>query len=162
LPEPIEPTVQAAHVENHTARVIKLPPTDSFPRGMPLPPGYWRVDGLYWSELMALECLTEPKPGKKALTRYPGRDQIEQLKVPVSIVSKDGVTFGPQITIYEKDQVGRDAGPPPPMSLKGLKPEAAQALIRVTTDRNALKRWAGEKSDYSTQAQHRLMGGSGL
>lgn len=145
-------------IENNTARPICLFPTDSFPRGRKLVPGLNRVDDLYWEEFMGHRVMTEAKPGRKSVERFPGKEQIAELQLPVQIVTPNGVTIGPMITMYETDQVGREEGPPPPQSLKGLKEDQAMVLIKVTTDRVALKRWASERSDWSSAAATKLAG----
>lgn len=134
-------------IDNNTARLLGLPPTENFPAGLRLVPGLNNVPLDYLDELKAREIAPEPKPdGKPRAVRYPGREALDNLLVPVKIVKPDGATFGPQITIYTDDQAGREEGPPAPHDLsKYEKEEVAIALVRSTKDRGALKSYAKDK-----------------
>lgn len=144
-------------IENNTARVILLFPTDSFPEGIKLVPGLNTVPALYMEEFKGREVATESRAGKPGKSRFPGREVLEQLKEPVRIVTKDGIRIGPQITVYEDQQVGREDGTPPPQSLKGLNDIAAEKIIEITSDRKALKRWAEEGGAHASKARTRLV-----
>lgn len=147
-------------IDNNTAAPIALYPTQTFPNGFNLLPGYNRIPDDYWDEFWAHEVMTEARPGKKAVSRFPGREQFEQWLKLVNIIDPDGRRrVGPMITVYEADQVEREEGPLAPQSLKGLREEQARAFIQVTTNRNDLKRWAQERSEFSNLAQTKLTGG---
>jgi hypothetical protein len=134
-------------IENNTARLLGLPPTDSFPAGIRLVPGLNNVPEDYLDELKARAVQPEPKPdGTPRAVRYPGRELLDDYLVPVRIVKPDSVHTGPQITILTNDQAGREEGPPPPHDLSRYeKVEVAVALVKSTKDRTALKAYTKDK-----------------
>ena len=145
-------------IDNNTARPIALFATPSVPRGYTLlPGGMTRVPDAYWAEFIGHEVEMEARGAKKPAKRFPGLEQIEDLKRPAWIVTPGGDRrHGPQITVYEQDQVDREEGPPAPQSLKGLRDEQAEAFVKATTDRTALRRWAEENGPMSALARSKL------
>lgn len=134
-------------IENNTACLLGLPPTESFPSGLRLVPGLNSVPEDYMLELKTRAVNPEPRAdGTPRPVRYPGQEALDAFQVPVRIVTPDGTHTGPQITIYTDDQAGREEGPPPPHDLsKYEKPEVAIALVRSTRDRKALKEYTKDK-----------------
>lgn len=158
--EPVKPVkATITHVENNTSHRINLPPAGKHPSGVRLLPGLNSVPTEY------LDAVRDVfKPGGKiriggqkfsqedgstvimggkivtALDRWPGREALELLQQPVRIVKADGVTFGPQITIYP-DLQDREDGPPPPHFLPQNE-DAAISIIQATTNKEALVRWS--------------------
>jgi len=148
-------------IENNTARLLGLPPTDSFPAGLRLVPGLNNVPEDYMEELQARVLTPDPKSdGTPRPVRYPGREVLADLQIPVRIVTPDSITNGPQITIFTDDQVGREEGPPAPHDLsKYDKLEVALALVRSTRDRKALKEYTKDRRpEVATAARERLEG----
>ena len=146
-------------IDNNTARLLGLPPTDSFPSGLRLVPGLNNVPEEYMAELNERTVLQEPKAdGTPRPVRYPGREVLADLQVPVRIVTPDSVSTGPQITIYTDDQAGREEGPPAPHDLSRYdKVEVAVALVRSTKDRKALKEYVKDRRpEVSAAARARL------
>lgn len=157
------------HVENNTSHRINLPPAGSHPSGVRLLPGLNSVPTKY------LDALREVfKPGGKvriggqkfsnedgstvimggkivtAEDRYPGREALDLLLQPVRIVKADGVTYGPQITIYP-DLLDREDGPEPPHYLPQNE-DAAIVIIQATTNKDALQRWSKQGKGKVPQA----------
>ena len=129
-------------IENHTHAFIYLFPTPSFPNGLRLVPGENDVPSLFMDEFQAHSVVSEAPGGKPGPVRYPGRDALAQLQEVVTINKVDGRTRGPRITIYTSAQAGHAEGPMHPIDLKAYQPAGALALIKVTTDKTALKRWS--------------------
>ena len=96
----------------------------------------------YLEELEALEVETEAN-GKKTGVRYPGRERIAEMLKDARIYDPETYKAkrGPQITIYEKVQVGRAEGPPAPEDLRTMTIPSAEALIKAHHDRGDLERW---------------------
>jgi hypothetical protein len=151
-------------IENNTARFIDLPPilgietgddgdfTD-FPNGVRLQPGLNSVPDVYMDALRAqkrvmCDKMGRPRADKKGapLYRYPGLEILSQLQTPVTIITVQGTKVGPQVTVFEDSQVGREDGPPAPMTLPASA-DAANAIIAVTTERAALERWLKSTKD---------------
>lgn len=136
-------------IENNTARKLGLPPTQSFPAGVHLIPGLNTVPVGYMAELDAVEVVNAN--GKKW---HPGREAVEGLLKRVRIVTPNGTTMGPQITVFTDDQAGRSDGPPSPEDLLDLKVAAAVKFVEVTTDVEALKRW--QKNDKRPEVKNAI------
>jgi hypothetical protein len=134
-------------IENNTARLLGLPPTETFPAGVTLVPGLNSVPESFIEELREKVVTPEPKAdGTPRQVRYPGREALDGLLIPVRIVKPDSVHTGPQITIFTDEQVGREEGPPIPHDLsKYEKVEVAVALVRATSDKTALKAYTKDK-----------------
>lgn len=142
-------------IENNTDRHIILPPlraTDAsgeevdFPRGVRLLPGLNTVPRLYMDVLVARETKADTKGAPKGApkVRYPGRVLLAQLQEPVDIVTINGRKRGPQITIYEPDQVAdREDGPVLPADLRAYGQRAALELIKAVSNVQRLRAWAG-------------------
>lgn len=145
-------------IENHTARVLILPGTESHPEGKPLIPGLNTIPNLYWDELQAYEVDKFDRSGKKKGTRFPARETLEQLQVPVSIVTGKGVSFGPQITIYEDAMVDRPDGIIPE-SLDTYNEVAALKMIEIVNDRTALRRYTKSRLPSVAAAAKAKLGG---
>jgi hypothetical protein len=132
-------------IGNNTGRFIILPPTPSHPRGVTLNPGLNTVSQLYLDELdeVILESEERKENGRiiKATRYKPAENMWKQLQEHVRIVTAEGETFGPQVTIYEDVMSDRQDGLPPPLTLPNKK-ELAEILIKRTTERAALERWA--------------------
>jgi hypothetical protein len=76
--------------------------------------------------------------------RFPGREALDRLsKRPVRISNGTTKSVGPAITIHGDGEIapGTPLGPKPPVDLPE-NAKHAMALIGVTTDREALGRWA--------------------
>ena len=133
-------------IENNTARLLGLPPTESYPAGLRLLPGLNNVPLEYMEELEAVCVTPEKKPnGEARPVRYPGREALSGLQIPVGIQKVDSRHNGPQITIYTDDQAGREEGVPMPLDLASYKDDVAVALVRSTRDKKALKAYAKDK-----------------
>jgi hypothetical protein len=147
----------AARIENHTPRIILLPPLegtdenpDGFPYGIKLVPGLNSVPQQYLDALLAREVPSEIGPGgKKRPNRFPGRELIAQLETAVYIYSVDGRSFGPQITVYSgaaaQTLADRADGPAAPLDLGAYEVEPALAMIKLVTDVAALKRYVKDR-----------------
>jgi hypothetical protein len=157
------------HVENNTSRPIGLPPVSDFPSGVRLLPGLNSVPTQYMDALqdvfkpggkmriggqkiVAEDGSVQVLGGKLVTTtdRWPGRDALAELQVPVRIVKADGVKHGPQITIYP-DLQDREDGPEAPHYLPQNK-DAALAIIRATSSKDALQRWSSQGKGEVPQA----------
>lgn len=145
-------------IENNTACLLGLPPTDSYPSGLRLVPGLNNVPEEYMEELQSRSVMPEPKAdGTPRPARYPGREALAAFQIPVRIVTPDSVTTGPQITIFTDDQAGREEGPPAPTDLGKYDDKVAVALVRSTKDRKALKAYTQDKrAAVATAARERL------
>jgi len=148
-------------IVNHTPRLILLPPLAGFEYGVRLVPGVNSVSQLYLDALNALEVPNDQLPnGKSGGTRFPGREALKLLETAVEIHSVDGRSFGPQITVYTAEaarSLDGQEGPKAPESLGGYEVEGAQALIRLVTDIDALKRYAKDRrSPVAAAAKARL------
>lgn len=145
-------------IENNTARPIHLSPTESHPQGKVLLPGLNTVPGLLWEELMAFEV--EKFAGNQqrptGVKRFPGREHIAQLQEETQIVTSRGLSYGPQITVYEDAQVGREDGVPMPVTLKGVKDIVAAKYVELCNERKTLKRWAEEGGEFAHLAKTKL------
>lgn len=150
-------------IENNTDRHIILPPVRAvdesgeevdFPRGVRLLPGLNTVPVLYLDALAAKETKADmtraPKGAPKV--RHPGRVLLEQLQEPVDIVTINGRKRGPQITIYEPDQVAdREDGPVLPADLRAYGQRAALELIKAVGNVQRLRAWASNDNREAVQ-----------
>lgn len=139
-------------IENNTGRFIYLPPADDFPAGIKLLPGLNTVPNRYMDQLLAKELKVlpkkgyEPKKGEPLKTRFPGRELIAQLQERVKIVTTDGAHFGPQITIYDAEQVGdRPDGPELPDFLDAYADKIALKLVENVDQLDKLEAWAQDR-----------------
>lgn len=162
-------------VENHTHRIIMLPAlmaeTEegqlvSYEQGISLRPGLNTVPTQYLDALAAKESDTAPpkgaKPGKVYPRRKSGEKLLAQLMEPVRIVTIDGSHFGPQITIYEPDQVevaGKPDGPELPPDLNAYSKRASMELIQKVGSKDVLRSWARLTKDAAVKqaAQAKLI-----
>jgi hypothetical protein len=135
-------------VENNTAKFIVLPATKTYPRGIILRPGMntpdsvpglQTVPGKYIDELTSRKVVDA-----EGQERSPGRELLEQLTSRVRIITSDGTRWGAQITLYDDAQVERPDGIIPE-SIAQYSPEAAEAMIRAISDKEALRRWSTER-----------------
>ncbi|MEY4507942.1 MAG: hypothetical protein RLZZ450_64 [Pseudomonadota bacterium] len=159
-------------IENHTSRLIILPPTYTFPKGVRLVPGLNRVPELYFEEAEQYELPEREIESFGRKVKVPARKPITEaladLQKPLYRAENkatgasasarrfrgvNGPYSGPQITIYRDPLAieGREDGPPPPDFLPEDKKQA-RAIIEVTTDRAALKKWAGQGRGEIAQA----------
>ena len=146
-------------IENNTSAFIHLFATPSFPAGVRLIPGLNTVPKLFMDEFNEHSALTESKPNKPGVLRYPGREVLADLQKVVQFYTAEGPRTGPRVTLYTDDQAGREDGPMPPQDLRGMKEEAAIATVRVTSDKAALKRWSKDtRSAVASAATAKLNG----
>ncbi len=148
-------------IENNTAAFIYLFGTPTFPSGIRLIPGVNNVPRLFMDEFQEHSSMTESRPGKPGVLRYPGREQLEQLQEAVEYHTTDGRRQGPRITIFTQDQAGRPEGPMAPLDLKSYKDEAALTVIKVTEDKAALRRWSKDTRKEVAQAASVKLSGIG-
>lgn len=178
------PTRRVFQVENNTSRVIVLPITPSFPSGLVLLPGQ-RTDApevgvltededgnvttvptKYFEELFSIKV--KNAEGKEW---HPGRRCIAELERPVTYTTSRGERHGPQITIYEKEQLTGAGGPAPESLDVYWKPyrddqdneqNVAMQMLSCITDRAALQRYAkfSKHAPIKAAAQSRLNGQS--
>lgn len=134
-------------MENNTARHIVLPPTETFIGGVRLAPGLNTVPQLYLDELCEATRTVKATTSKgKARTFSPGEELLKQLQEPVRIVTADSVTRGPQITIYEPEQVAdRDDGPALPDDLEMYVEDVAIKLIQNIKNKAKLKLYTNDR-----------------
>jgi hypothetical protein len=135
-------------VENNTGRFIVLPPTESFIGGVRLPPeSLTTVPQLYFDELYEAKRVVKKTTAKgKDRIFSPGEELIKQLQEPVKIVTVDKTTRGPQITIYEPEQVAdREDGPSLPDDLELYTDEVAIKLIQNIRNKAKLKLYANDR-----------------
>lgn len=135
-------------VENNTLGRRYLPPTKSHPQGKWLEPGLNEVPELYFQELDSHVVVFKDLAGKE-YDYFPGREALNLLLAPTKIADVAGILrFGPQITVYNKDQVVGDKAAWP-HDLLGLKEPQALAFVTACTDSAVIKRWvaAGSKSE---------------
>lgn len=163
-------------IENNTDRFIHLPalvavesddqPPVDYHEGIRLSPGLNTVPARYLAALREEKLPVHDVLGRPKVTRtgepvyrYPGREAMEQLLRPVNHTTARGRVFGPQITVYEDEQVGREDGPTPPATLPS-KTEAALALVAVCDHRPSLENWLRQTKDGSVKIaiQTRLQG----
>ncbi len=113
------------------------------------PGGKMRIGG---QKIVAEDGSIQILGGKLVTTtdRWPGREAIAQLQEPVRIVKADGVKHGPQITVYP-DLQDREDGPEAPHYLPQNK-DAALAIIRATSSKDALQRWSTQGKGEVPQA----------
>jgi len=135
------------NIENNTARIIVLFATDAFPEGVRLVPGKNSVPVKYLDEMRGR--MVSPQSGPAF---SPGVRLLEDLQEKVRIVTSNGTHSGPQITIFTKDQTGREDGPPHPASLETYKVEVALAMVSVTSDKTALKSWTKDPREEVAKA----------
>lgn len=155
-------------IENNTERLINLAPVENspdFPTGIKLWPGLTTVPNRYWKALEAYtpdtQILCGPDSEKavdfeaalatgkrRPSNKRTGQDIINYLLTPTKIVKADGIFYGPQITVYEPEQVGdREDGPVLPDTLLGYQDKIAIKLIQHTNNREALERWGKAETD---------------
>jgi hypothetical protein len=93
--------------------------------------------------------------GKK---RYPGKELIASLLQRVKIVTSDGTHYGPQITIYEPEQVAnRPDGPELPDFLDNYSDKIAIKLIENVEQADKLESWATDRrSEVASAAKAKL------
>lgn len=134
-------------VENNTTAFLFLPPTQTFHQGIKLAPGLNTVPTKYFEEAYAVE--RKEGAGKTASTKYPLREEIERLQVPVFMNhAVRGRVRQPFITIFDPDQVtvkDRPDGPPLEESLERYPVNAALALINHVSEVPYLEAWASDK-----------------
>jgi hypothetical protein len=146
--------VSVKRIENNTAAIIVMPPyvditgdpetSLDYPKGLNLVPGLNTVPVKYLEALDGTERQIHGKNGRpipKRL-RYPGREWLKDMLAPVSYNLPSGPVYGPRLTVHEDPLVHREDGPPPPAVLPTANERAAMALINVTSDQNALRRWS--------------------
>jgi hypothetical protein len=160
-------------IENHRPSFIFLPNTESFPDGIRLIPGMNSVPEKYMTELFDFEIVRfktdvvkRDKDGNRVggTQAFPGRETLEQLQQPVRILRYEGNTTSPQITVYPEGAVlDVEDGPRLPHDLGEYEPAPALTLIRVISDKEALKRWTKDpRKEIASAAQTRISSLNGL
>lgn len=128
-------------IENYCPRFHFLPPTESYDGGIRLVPGKNNVPNAYMDELLAHECDKVNKAGKVVGTRFPGRELIAQLEVPVVIHTHNGSKVSAQICVFPAGSAAEAEGPTLPATLDGYSDTAALEIVKRTNDKVALARW---------------------
>jgi hypothetical protein len=150
-------------IQNNTHRAIVFPPSESFPKGIRLPPdSLLTVPALYLEEICTAEALGVPPPATRAdkkpvaRVRIPGKEFLESLLEPVRIDLGVGLGAkrGPQITIFSLDQCpDREDGPNHPDTLDDYKDvKVALKLVALCKDKLILEKWSVDRRDEIAQA----------